>query len=252
MNGPIKKQSIGLGLGVLEVVTTFAGLLVVIGLIVESGPELWQAVITRVWPARTVVGGTVITVGVFAEVAVGIFIARRAKAAELEASVAIADAAERAANAEQAAAEANLARVRLERWISRRDISDDERNAIAAKLSNFAGQRIVIAAFPVAHEPIVFASLISATLSQAGWKVDLLPPQSSTSPPDGVMCTGFSLMSTPDEKSLKAGFALALELGPLSGGGIGPIPALQNPEDPRLQLVVHERDAPPKTWEQAE
>jgi hypothetical protein len=247
MKGPTKKPN-RIRLGWLERFITLAGLLVVLGVWMESGRELSQAIMSRTWPRQEAVGGALVVIGVFAEVAIGLFIARSAKQAELRANEEIAESRDRVAKAEQATAEANLARVRLERWVARRDISDEERNAIAAKLSRFAGQRIIIGAFPVAHEPIVFAGLISSTLSQAGWKVHLPPPQLSASSPDGVMCGGFSMMSTPDEKSLEAGFALVKEIGPLSGGGVGPVPALANPEDPRLQLVVHERNAPPKTW----
>lgn len=141
MNGPVKKHSIGIGLGWLEIASAIAGLVVVLGLAIESGPELWQAFRTWTWPTRAAIGGTVITLGVFAEVAIGIFLARSAKAAKLEANAAIAEANERAAKAD-------LARVRLERWFARRDISDEERDAIAAKLSGSQANELSPALFP--------------------------------------------------------------------------------------------------------
>ena len=170
MKDPARKQSIGSGLRWLEVITTLAGLIVVLGLLIESGPELRQAVETQIWPAREVLGGAVITVGVFAEVALGIFIARSAKRAELKASIAIAEADERAAKAEQAAAEANLARVKIEEHLAWRTITDEQRASLVQQLSGFAGQQISISIWPETDEIATFRYFIAKVLNEAGWK----------------------------------------------------------------------------------
>jgi hypothetical protein len=90
--GPISKDiKVGFGLDALEVATFFAGLLVVIGLLMESGPEAWTAIINRIWPHREVTGTALVTIGVFAEVAIGLFIARSAKRAQVSAEAQIAE-----------------------------------------------------------------------------------------------------------------------------------------------------------------
>src|ERR1022692_4686858 len=71
MKGPIKRQIAGLGW--LELGLTLAGLTVVSGLLVESGPELWDALVSQSWPARGVTGGVVVTIGVLAEVIIGAY-----------------------------------------------------------------------------------------------------------------------------------------------------------------------------------
>lgn len=64
MKGPISKDiKIGFGLDGLEIATFFAGLLVVLGLLVESGPEAWTAAISHVWPRREIAGNALVTIG---------------------------------------------------------------------------------------------------------------------------------------------------------------------------------------------
>src|SRR5689334_4870763 len=122
MNGPIRKPKIGLGLGALELWSIGFGLIVVAGVLLESGPEFWQSV--RHWkiPSRVAIGGAMVALGVFGEVAIGVFIARSAKREQVESSERISEAVkatadandraaqalDRATKAEQATAEANL------------------------------------------------------------------------------------------------------------------------------------------------
>jgi|ERR1017187_5526198 hypothetical protein len=139
MKGPIKKHIVGLGW--LELGLALAGLAVVFGLMVESGPELWDALMTNVWPARGVLGGVVVTIGVLAEVIIGVLIAQEARHKEREANLEIAAANDRAAKAEQGAAEANLARAKLEsqllRSIGPRTIAPEQGEHIVSKLNTF-------------------------------------------------------------------------------------------------------------------
>jgi hypothetical protein len=127
MKGPISKEiKVGFGLDALEVATFFAGLLVVIGLLMESGPEAWTAMINRMWPHREVTGNALVTIGVFAEVAIGLFIARSAKRAQLLAEAQIAElnaettaARERISSLNQIAEQERLARVKIEEELFR-------------------------------------------------------------------------------------------------------------------------------------
>jgi uncharacterized protein YjeT (DUF2065 family) len=92
MKGPISKDiKVGFGLDGLEVATFIAGVLVVVGLLMESGPEAWTAIIRHMWPHREIAGNALVTIGVFAEVAIGLFIARSAKRAQLQAEAKIAE-----------------------------------------------------------------------------------------------------------------------------------------------------------------
>ena len=107
MNGPVKKDRIRLGLDGLEIALLLAGALVVVGLLIESGPEIWHSFLNRAPPERAVVGGALVALGVFAEVAIGVFISRSAKREKIESDSAIAATNERSAKAEERAAEAN-------------------------------------------------------------------------------------------------------------------------------------------------
>lgn len=250
MKGPIKKDiKVGFGLEGLEVATFFAGLLVVIGLLMESGPEAWTAIIKRLWPHREVTGNVLVTIGVFAEVAIGLFIARSAKRAQLQAEAQIAEvterasrAEERAALAEQAAAEANLARIRLAQRIVRRNIPSGQIDAIAERLTQFAGQRIVICCFPFNLESATFANRVRSLLLQARWVAEERRPEGWTSPPDRTYCNGFSLSTTPDDKSMAAAEALITELGNFAGGACGAFGGLDPPA--RVEMVVQEKLPP--------
>src|SRR4051812_13375972 len=170
MKGPTKKPR-RIRLGWLERFTTLAGLLVVLGVWMESGRELSWAIISRTWPRQEAVGGALVAIGVFAEVAIGLFIARSAKRAELKAKKEIAEANDRAALAEKLAADANLARIRLERELTPRSLSRGDFEVIKRELSKFAGQVINIRVFPLKIEGMLFANDISAALKQAGWTV---------------------------------------------------------------------------------
>jgi hypothetical protein len=174
-----KEIRVGFGLGALEVATCFAGLLVVIGLLMESGPEAWTAFITKHWPHRDVMGNALVTMGVFAEVAIGLFIARDAKRAQLRAEAQIAEvteraskAEERAAVAEQAAAEANLARVKIEQRMKPRVLTTEGYRALVSLLAPFSSKSVDVIVFD--HhipETLLFADQLMTLFISAGWLV---------------------------------------------------------------------------------
>jgi hypothetical protein len=92
-------------------VTSFP-LVVVFGLVVEYFPELTAACIARHRPEAGAMGGILVTLGVFAEVVIGVFIARASRRIKQRADFLVADARIKAADALKAAADANLLAVR--------------------------------------------------------------------------------------------------------------------------------------------
>jgi hypothetical protein len=176
MKGPTKKPK-RIKLGWLERFITFAGLLVFLGVWMESGRELSWAIVNRTWPSQEAVGGALVVIGVFAEVAIGLFIAYESKRAELKANEEISQANDRAAQAEQAAAEANLARVQMEGRLVRltinRHLTDEEIEALQERLKPFAGQPFVVTFAPTDDaatiEPLFFSSQLREVLERAGW-----------------------------------------------------------------------------------
>jgi hypothetical protein len=177
MKDPINKPKIGLGLEPLEVATVFAGLVVVFGLYLESGPDWTKSAKRHVWPERPVTGTALVALGVFAEVAIGLFIARRAKRTQLEAEQRIslaeratADANERAAQAQREAEEARLKAKELERRMG--PLRPNEQ--FAEILRKVPPGKIEIWYSPSTREPWVFAHQLTHSLAQLGWTITSL------------------------------------------------------------------------------
>jgi len=198
MNGPTKKPKIGLGLEPLESAIVFAGLVVVFGLYLESGPDWAQAAKNHAWPARPITGTALVALGVFAEVAIGLFIARSAKRAQLQAEELIslaekatAEANERTANLQMAVADARERQARAEQVIA------DLRRAQAPRVmtfdfQGFAGYLInrprgkaKIFFLEGDAEAYDFAGLIRESLGIADWSATepkALPPMTDGIP----------------------------------------------------------------------
>jgi hypothetical protein len=174
MKGPIKRQIAGLGW--LELGLTLAGLTVVSGLLVESGPELWDALVSQSWPARGVTGGVVVTIGVLAEVIIGVLIAQEARRKEREANLEIAASNDRASKAEQAAAEANLASRKLEVMLVDRKLSNPI--GFIEAMRAFSGTSVM---FIVADdmESMRLCSRLENDLRSAGWTIYPMPQRVS-------------------------------------------------------------------------
>jgi len=163
----------------------FAGLLVVAGLVMESGPELRMAWIEWRLPKLSVTGGVIVTVGVFVEVVLGIFITQRANRAQSDANERI--------------AQVNLERTKLDKEFRRRSVSrllsDDERADFIKALSPHAGQTFSIQVElhsiekPLERrgEQLAFADQISAMLISSGWIRDESPlPEHLTAVKEGL------------------------------------------------------------------
>jgi hypothetical protein len=172
MNGPIRKPRIGLGLDGLEIALVFAGVLVVVGLLLESGPEMWQSFVKRQIPARDVVGGALVALGVFSEVSIGIFISRSAKREKMESDSIIAATGERAAEALKTAAEANLARAKIEQRMKPRILTEEGRQTLKDLLTAYSQMSVDIVVFD--HhiaETLRFADQITSVFATANWRV---------------------------------------------------------------------------------
>lgn len=110
MNGPANKerQQLDVALTWLERWLIFAGCLVVGGVLLESGPDIFSALQKRELPTWVAMGGAVVALGVAAEVILGIFITKKSHRVQELADSSIAEANERAAKAHEAAAELEL------------------------------------------------------------------------------------------------------------------------------------------------
>jgi hypothetical protein len=183
MNGPIKKAKAGFGMGFLELATAISGLVVVIGLVLESVLEVERTVSKHFWPTRTLWGSILVAFGVFAEVAIGIFIARSSRREQIEANERIAEANERAAKAEQATADANLAHTKLEAKLRRRTenrrLTPEEEQTVIKTLREYPPERfavVVSSAIPAGtfaesagFERTFFALQLKRVCSESGW-----------------------------------------------------------------------------------
>lgn len=105
--GGMNKEKLSQRIEWLELALVVAGGIVVIGLIVEDGPEIVHSLLTWTRPSRAAVGDLLVTAGVFAEVFIAFVIARIARRIDAYAEADTAKALERAAQAELRAAEAN-------------------------------------------------------------------------------------------------------------------------------------------------
>jgi hypothetical protein len=112
--GEISKEKLGQYIECLELALVVAGGIVVVGLIVEDGPELWRSLLTWTRPPRAALGDLLVTVGVFSEVLIAFVIAGVARRLNAYAEADTARALERAAKAEGAAALANEKASKLE------------------------------------------------------------------------------------------------------------------------------------------
>jgi hypothetical protein len=161
VSGPITKHRTAIGW--LEGVVIFGGALVIVGLVIESGPEIWRAILTWTWPGRGPIGSAIITMGVALEVGLGIFLTLDAKRAEREAK-------ERIALAEKETAEANLARAELGRRFAPRWIGGVTHDELLKMLSRYADKRVDIVLFDV-HVGVVtwLGDTLYVIFSNSGW-----------------------------------------------------------------------------------
>ena len=178
------------------------------GLVVEYWEEIGDCFARWHWPSLSLVGGVLVTAGVFGEVFFSRLVLRtsdelqeRADSDVARANARAAEAVERAAHADQAAAEANLERAKLEQRFAWRRILPEKKSEIGLSLSQFAGQKASIH-FVTEPEVESFTRQLAALLKSANWDVVFGTPASISG-----LRTGVTVGSTPDERSLNAASA---------------------------------------------
>jgi hypothetical protein len=229
MSGPNRKpRNAGERAEFLEKLAVRAALVVVVGLLVESGPDLARAIRKGVLPSREVQGNVLVTLAVAAEALLGWRALIAARKAEIEAEKRIAEANERAE-------QLRLARIRLEADLSHRRLTKEQAEEIVSKLSEFRGQEITLGNAP-SSECFWFALELEVALNKAGWIVHRIRDPNSYS-------TSFDLRSTPDEETNKAATALNFAIALAArGGSLGYM--TPDEDGPSLRLIITERPAP--------
>lgn len=170
MSGPTKKNKPTLGDRAerREQLALLAGIIVVVGLLIESGPELAHSIIFWELPSRAILGSLVVTLGVAGEVLFSWRALQAARQAELDAEERIAASIERSKKAEQAAAEANLARVKIEDKFKWRILPREAIDALIEALLSYEGFRIDIFTFGKNVEVIALADTLNRAFLRAG------------------------------------------------------------------------------------
>jgi hypothetical protein len=141
---------------------------VAVGLVMEYFPDVVRAAQTNTFP-EPLVGALLITVGVAGELVILIWSSRyETKLREFNDSI-IAETGERAAKAEKDAAEANLARVRVEEKFKRRKLNTDAVKVMTDELQPYKGIRIDVFVFDH-HIPevVMLADSLNGALKIAG------------------------------------------------------------------------------------
>ena len=170
MNGPTSKDRFDFGIGWLEVFTTLAGLVVVLGLWKESGTDWRMAWDHKTWPPpNSVTGSFLVAVGVFAEVAIGIFSARANRKQERKSNREIAR-----LNAEtERLREANNEMERMHAWRSLPDTV-----AFEKAMRAFENVRYMVRFMDAEDkEPTMLMWQLHWALRNAGWANLIDPPQ---------------------------------------------------------------------------
>jgi len=142
----------------------------------ESGPETVALLKHRTPLPRPLTGEALVTIGVFGEVAVGLFIARSAKRQEIESerhiaelNAEIAAAQERIASLNLLAEQERLARVKLEQRFKARGILKESAENLKQVLFEYVGTRIDVYAWDShSMEVRILADSLNAIFLKAG------------------------------------------------------------------------------------
>jgi hypothetical protein len=153
------------------------GIAVGIGLVVEYWDDILDCFIHWHAPPMPLLGGLLVTIGVFGEVLFSRLVVLTSEKlqdlADSEVSQAnkrAAEALERAAKAEQAAAEANLARAKIEQRMRPRVLDNTEVTSLIDLLVPYQKARVEIIVFDVhVGEPLIFSDQIASIFASAGF-----------------------------------------------------------------------------------
>jgi hypothetical protein len=233
MSGPTNKaNNPGERAERFEHLALWAGLIVFVGLLVESGPELSHSIITLECPPRGVLGSFLVAIGVFAEVLFSWRAVNEARKADLESEQRVV---ELGAETERLRKENN----EFAALLSYRNIGDPQELAYAMK--RFAGTRFV---FGVGGgEARNLLAQLGEALRQAEW-IKIGPPRRGSEAGWGV-----EIVTVGDSASLMNEGALALAEW-LDSHGIGVVPMIAQRDDIEPGTVVITIGPKPETLEQ--
>ena len=176
MSGPSKsdRDTLGKRLKSRQLRAEILGWIVGLGLLVEYWDELVDCIVNWHWPSRPLAGGLLVTAGVFGEVLFSRLalitsdeLQQRADSDVALANERAAQALDRASRAEQATAEANLARIKLEARLADRHVNSKQISLIAWRLREFTGRLITIQALND-NEVIRFRDGLATAFEMAG------------------------------------------------------------------------------------
>jgi hypothetical protein len=170
------------------------GWMVGVGLVVEYWQEIVECFTKRQLPPLPLVGGLVVTLGVLGEVWFSRLASKTAEeiSERADSDVALAkkgaaEAYERALNAEKEAAEANLARAKLEQRMRPRMILGPESDKFKELLIPHAGKWVDIMVFDQhVQEATNLAWQFLSLFRSAGWNVRMWEPIGNTHPIPGA------------------------------------------------------------------
>ena len=140
----------------------------------------------------------------------------QANAIAADANARASESAKETARLNQKAEEERLARIEIEERVAARRIPEKHRSSLANELRPFSGQKASLWFQAGDHEARVFASELALTLESAQWDVyapaTVLRMLESGRHGPTVFETGVIVLSTEDEKSMKASSELVQQL----------------------------------------
>jgi hypothetical protein len=157
------------------------GITVGVGLIIEYWDDIHDCFVHWHAPPMPLIGGLLVTIGVLGEVFFSRLVVSTSEELQAladsdvsQANRKAAEALERAANAERDAAEANLARVKLEQRMSPRTLFGPGHEELKTVLASRADTTVDIVLFDHhVQETVLFAAQLISVFSEASWKTRL-------------------------------------------------------------------------------
>jgi HAMP domain-containing protein len=179
MNGPSKsaRDEIGKSIRRMERLSTVAGGTVVIGVLIEVWPDILGSFLAHRVPHLETIGAIIVAFGVAIEVLMASRIARKSESIQELADREIAEVYDRAKHAEKEAAEANLARAKIEQRMQPRTISAEGSEEIKELLGKHSKKHLDVVVFDqYIPETAFFAAQVFALFRSAEWHVSQYEP----------------------------------------------------------------------------
>jgi hypothetical protein len=148
--------------------------IVVLGLLLETATPAWKALTNRQWVLlRRHVGAIMVALGVAGELFVQFRLSPVETALRTESDQLVAEARQRATEANEKAESERLARVKIEQQLAFRSLTPEQREAIKRVL-NVDQPAEVVVAFVATLDGELYARQFAATIEKGGWKATLL------------------------------------------------------------------------------